>query len=155
LKNEGKYHLAINYLDARINMETTDKKTSPPRNSDKQKDIWSEKRKFKRFQIVIEIGIHTKSNFFTGLTNDISEGGLFVQTYDIQPIGTELEVQILLPGMEEPAKIATMVTWIREPLDMGEDDQAGMGLKLVNPHPILKRAIKKYVRRHEPLFYDV
>ncbi|MBN2725195.1 MAG: PilZ domain-containing protein [Deltaproteobacteria bacterium] len=117
---------------------------------------WEEKRTHKRIKWVVEVNIKSSHTFFTGLTNDISEGGLFVNTYDLQELGSILDVDIILPGMEESVRLRTEVVWVKPPREMGGSDlQVGMGLKLIDPSPELSRAIKKYIRRHEPMFYDL
>ncbi|MBU1221565.1 TIGR02266 family protein [Myxococcota bacterium] len=132
-------------------MENQNKNLPPPVNIN-----WDEKRVHKRFKYVVEVSIKSSHNFFTGLTNDISEGGLFINTFDIQPLGTILDIQILLPGMEKETTLRTEVVWLRPPTEMNStDSQVGMGLRLIDPSDELSNAIKRYVRRHEPMFYDV
>ena len=40
----------------------------------------------RRYQV--EVGVASDHNVYTGFTEDISSGGLFVATHDILPIGT-------------------------------------------------------------------
>jgi hypothetical protein len=57
----------------------------------------------------------------TGRCKDISLGGMYVQTPQALPFGTELVVRIALPGQNAPLSIPAVVRWRR----MGE----GMGLQ--------------------------
>ena len=116
---------------------------------------WREKRANVRLPCTFEVGIITESNFYTGLTGDISEGGLFVQTYDLKPRGTVLEVKIKLPGQEESTKLNAQVIWVREPDPMGNRYKPGMGLKLLNPSHEMSEAINQHLLRHEPLFIEI
>ena len=135
--------------------DSNNKDRQPPPLPDSKEKKWREKRAYPRFNYVIEVSMHTAHEFFTGLTNDISEGGLFVNTYEILPIGEKLEVEIVLPGMKEPTTLLTEVVWIRPPVEMNDDIKVGMGLKLINPNTELQKAIRRYIKRHEPMFYEV
>jgi uncharacterized protein (TIGR02266 family) len=85
----------------------------------------AQRRRHPRFQVAIEITATSESQFWAGTTTDISEGGVFVATTELKPIGTEIELTIKLPG-HLPVSVHGEVRWIREtkaklgaPLGMG------------------------------------
>ena len=46
----------------------------------------------------VEVGFVGDNNFFAGLSLDVSEGGVFVATYEPRPVGTKLMLSFVLPG---------------------------------------------------------
>ncbi len=57
----------------------------------------AERRTAERLELSADIGLHSATQFFTGLSGDISRGGLFVATWAPLPLGTEV-VSFVLPG---------------------------------------------------------
>ena len=50
-----------------------------------------------RMSMRVEIGLGSETHFFSGLSGDVSKGGVFVQTYQEIPVGSEVEVELALP----------------------------------------------------------
>ncbi len=72
--------------------------TPPPRRDPTEPVLLTrERRGTRRVELEVDIGYHSETNFFTGFVNDISEGGIFVATYDLLPVGTHLMVSFVLP----------------------------------------------------------
>ena len=72
----------------------------------------SERRSDERIPIKTEVSLASDSQFFAGLTGNISKGGLFVATYQPMPIGSAVKMQIALPDGDLQA--TGVVRWIRE-----------------------------------------
>jgi hypothetical protein len=102
--------------------------------------------------VVVELGAHSVSNFYKGLSgNDVIEhGGIFVGTYKVPKIGTEVSLRVLLPGDYE-FHASGVVQWVRDPSD-GVDP--GFGAKLTQITPEGRQLVYRYARNREPLFYD-
>lgn len=101
----------------------------------------------------VDIGFQSDTNFYTGFSEDISEGGLFVSTYDFKPIGTEIDVNFTLPsGYTVIAK--GVVRWVRELNPLNPDQLPGMGLQFVNLGPEEKQAIQTFLDQRSPMFYE-
>lgn len=66
----------------------------------------------KRFEVSIDL--HSRSNFYTGITENISEGGVFIATDERLPLGTQVDLAFALPSGEE-IRTHGVVRWIREP----------------------------------------
>jgi hypothetical protein len=99
------------------------------------------------------LGAHSVTNFYKGLAgNDIIEhGGLFVGTYMIPKLGTQVRLRVSLPGGYE-FEAAAVVRWRRDPGD--GDSQPGFGAQLTQISAEAKQLIYRYVRNREPLFHD-
>ena len=54
-------------------------------------------RPVERAHIEVEVSLTTESQFFAGLSGDVSTGGLFVQTYEMRPVGSRVLLDISLP----------------------------------------------------------
>jgi uncharacterized protein (TIGR02266 family) len=89
--------------------------------------------------------------FFTGLSCDISEGGLFVSTYQSIPLGTRLLVCFHLPdGTNVEAR--GEVRWARE---LGTDtDRPGVGIAFTDLPNETRHGISTLVESLPPLYYE-
>ena len=85
----------------------------------------SERRVRKRFRFEVAITFGSQSHFFEGKTQNLSEGGVFIATTELKPIGTELDLTIELPPPFPSVWTRGEVRWIGEaghdntPLGMG------------------------------------
>lgn len=111
-----------------------------------------ERRKNPRAEIKADIGFHTESNFFTGFSGDVSDGGIFVATYDVLAEGTELSVSFVLPnGHHITAR--GRVTWVR-PENEESGIQPGMGVAFMSLGIDDRDAIEAFMRERSPLFHE-
>ncbi|MCC7535515.1 MAG: PilZ domain-containing protein [Deltaproteobacteria bacterium] len=99
------------------------------------------------------IGATTESNFYVGFSGEISEGGIFLATYDVRPVGQLVEVHLTLPGGFEE-RVQGNVRWVREPHDVGSDTTPGMGIGFVSLTAQQRELILRFVRKRAPMFYD-
>ncbi len=102
--------------------------------------------------VLVELGAHSSSNFYKGLGgNDVIEhGGLFVATYKIPKLGTQVNLRVTLPGDYE-FHATGVVQWIREA--QGDVDP-GFGARLTQITPEGRQLVYRYTRNREPMFYD-
>ncbi len=89
-------------------------------------------------------------NFFSGLSGDVSEGGVFVQTYRDLPVGSDVEVHFELPDGELPAH--GCVRWHR---DKSESSPPGIGIAFEALGEEHRRVIQRFCARRAPLYYEV
>lgn len=101
-----------------------------------------------------EVSIDGPHNFFTGITQDISKGGVFLATHQIYPIGTNMKLSFIIEGAS--VAVDAIVRWIRTPESISENDMLpGMGLQFLNPGPEIVNAFDKFLEKKEPLLVDV
>ncbi len=110
-------------------------------------------RSSKRLPFEVAVTIHSEHNFYAGLSLNISEGGLFVATHQHYPVGTRLEISVLLPGDDEATIMLTEVRWVRPHID-NADGSAGIGLRFVDMSPALMARVSEFVQARSPLYYD-
>jgi len=113
----------------------------------------SERRVAVRREVEIEIGIQSDTNFYTGFSCDISSGGLFVATYDVPAIGTEVNVNFHLPGCPVMS-LDGVVRWVRDLNPTDPDLVPGMGVAFGALEPQQARAINAFLAVRQPIFYE-
>lgn len=103
--------------------------------------------------IEANLGAHSPTNFYKGLSgNDVvDDGGLFISTYEIPPLGTKLKLVVNMPGGYDFLAVA-VVKWTRES-GVG-DAPPGFGCSFTNISQEARQLIYRYVRNREPLFHD-
>lgn len=124
----------------------TEKKPAPQSRPEEQ-------RAHPRLAVEVEVSMHTQHNFYTGLTENLSEGGLFVATYENIPIGTSISVTVRLPN-QNAIKAEGTVRWVREHSDFTEDVSPGIGVQFTDLQPDDRRVIESFIKTRAPLFYE-
>lgn len=99
--------------------------------------------------------METDHNFYTGLTQDISSGGIFVATSIMYRVGDRLRIRFSLPGRPQPIEAEAEVRWVRDPRAMKTDSPEGIGLRFVELPSDAKSEISEFLSRRDSLFYDV
>jgi len=104
---------------------------------------------------VAEVNLHStsESNVWLGFSQDVADGGVFIATYSSHHVGEEMQLEVLLPGHDEPLRLAGVVQWVR-PLGAGEDVPPGVGVRVIEMSVEAARALQTFARYRTPLFYD-
>jgi uncharacterized protein (TIGR02266 family) len=112
-----------------------------------------EERKSPRAIAYLCIDLCSEHNFWTGLTMNISEGGVFVATHVLLPVGSLVGLHLELPNQ---TRIMTLgeVRWSRA--YSGDDDvPPGLGIKFVGLDFGSLSAIRKFVMTiREPILFE-
>jgi hypothetical protein len=107
--------------------------------------------------VIVEaaLGAHSPTNFYKGLSgNDVVDaGGIFVATYQIPPIGTNIVLRIALPGGYE-FQAQAVVRWLQEPSAGVDSTSPGFGAQFTSISQEGRQLVYRYVRNREPLFHD-
>jgi len=118
----------------------------------------AERRTSPRVDLEIEVTLESDSNFYTGLTQDISTGGLFVSTHRLRKIGQQVVLKFSLPGSPAPVVVECEVRWLREPGPLHDhrayEQPPGMGLKFLNLSAESRAAILGFLKARDSIFYD-
>lgn len=91
----------------------------------------TEARRFPRHAVVLDITLSSESHFYVGLSENLSEGGIFVATHELREPGTLLEVLFSLPDSPDPIRVLGEVRWVREYSPDG-DGEPGIGVRFVS-----------------------
>jgi len=91
--------------------------------------------------VAVEITARTESYFFAGEAMDISEGGVFVVTPEIKPIGSIVMLEIKLLDRNVSVSTQGIVRWIR---DASTSEGAPLGIEgAVHPSLGVRHGVEK------------
>jgi len=106
-----------------------------------------------RVDVEANIGATTESNFFVGFSGEISDGGVFLSTYEVLKLGTRVRALVTLPGNFE-FKVDGWVRFVRDPMDFNSDADPGMGIQFEHLSADARDLVLRFIRKRAPLFYD-
>ena len=104
----------------------------------------------KRVFIEVEIGLTSESNIYTGLSLDVSTGGVFVATYQPAPPGTSISLYFVLPD-GHVVNAEGIVRWTRT---ASADSPPGMGVAFVTISNESLGHIASFCASRPPLYFD-
>ena len=113
---------------------------------------YDERRAMPRHEVTVEVTFESEHNFYTGITQDLGSGGLFVATQVLRPIGTCVRVRFTLAGNPDRLDAITEVRWVRE--KDTADGEAGMGLQFIQMSAKTKLAVKAFAEKRDALVYQ-
>lgn len=111
-----------------------------------------ERRTNDRTPLLLDLEFGEDAQFFTGLSLDISEGGLFVSTYTELPLGTRLVLAFELPD-GTAVEVRGEVRWRRTHAMDGE--RPGIGIAFIDLPNDARERIAALCERRPPLYVDV
>lgn len=104
----------------------------------------------KRVFVEVEIGLTSESHIYTGLSLDVSTGGVFVATYEPSAPGTAVSVHFVLPD-GHVVNAEGVVRWTR---DATADAAPGMGVAFTYISPESLAHIAEFCASRPPLYFD-
>lgn len=104
----------------------------------------------KRVFVEVEIGLTTESHIYTGISLDVSTGGVFVATYNPSPPGTSVTLYFVLPD-GHVVNAEGVVRWTRA---QAGDSPPGMGVAFVRISPDSLGHIANFCASRPPLYFD-
>lgn len=105
-----------------------------------------------RVKMQAAVDFNSDDNFFNGFSANISDGGLFVATVNLLPLGTEVDLSFSLPSGER-IEAKGKVQWVREVNDQLIDAFPGMGVQFSELNPVAQSAISQFLVQRDPLFF--
>ena len=120
-----------------------------------RKSTVDRRRKNPRIDLEAKIDFSNEHSFYTGFTSNLSEGGVFIATFNLFPLGTVLKFRFTLPdNPDESVEMVGEVRWLREYNESYSDVSPGMGVKFIDLDADVEKRINGFCDRKEPLFYD-
>ena len=111
-------------------------------------------RAHRRLLLELEVSLQSDTNFYIGLTENLSNGGIFVATHLVQPIGTGVALTLRLPNRKTPLTLGGRVRWVREFSETLEAPP-GMGIEFEAISDSDASAIHEFLAARTPLFFDM
>jgi uncharacterized protein (TIGR02266 family) len=111
-------------------------------------------RQYQRLPLTVEVDVSSANTFWTGLTRNVSRGGLFLEAEEPLPIGTTLAFTLRVDTLPADTEVRGVVRWVRA--DCGDDElPPGMGIQFVGLAPHVEEAIERFIDElRESLYYD-
>jgi uncharacterized protein (TIGR02266 family) len=109
-----------------------------------------------RTSVRFELNVNAESdhNFYTGFTDNISEGGLFIATDQHINLNTELTFQLSLPTLTGTHELKGVVRWVRHSDEPEPGSPNGVGVQFISLTQELKSGIERFIAQRESIFYD-
>ena len=104
----------------------------------------------KRVFVEVEIGLSTESHIYTGISLDVSTGGVFVATYEVSAPGTRVTLYFVLPD-GHVVNAEGVVRWTRA---QSVESPPGMGVAFVHISPESLAHIANFCASRPPLYFD-
>jgi uncharacterized protein (TIGR02266 family) len=111
------------------------------------------RRNTARIDAEFDVDMTSEHNFFTGFSEDLSEGGVFIATYTPRKLGEHLAIAFRLPGDDVPIRAVVEVKWVREQ-NVEAGVPPGIGASFVDVTPEDRARIEHFVRHRKPLFFE-
>lgn len=121
---------------------------------------WANQRTHVRAELSFAVTLMGDNNFYVGLSQNISEGGIFIATYRTLPLGTHVTMTFTLPGSTELLSVDGVVSWHRPPeaVETGRRSippvKTGMGVRFEDPDMDVQEAIRNFTALRTPDFWD-
>lgn len=112
----------------------------------------TEQRRGPRVPLEVEVTLESEHNFFTGVTANISEGGVFVATPAPPPVGTDVGFELLLGGQR--FLVIGVVCWIRDERAASPGAPAGCGVRFAHLEDGALDAIHRFIQLRDTDFYE-
>lgn len=113
----------------------------------------TDNRRAPRVGVELDVSFQSDHNFYAGFTENMSEGGIFIATHLLKPIGSIVEISIFLPESEKEVRGKGEVRWLRDHNE-ANNVPPGMGIRFVELAPGSLEAINEFLHRRDPLFFD-
>ncbi len=98
-----------------------------------------DKRQHSRTPVSLSVRYLSRGDLSRDIVNDLSPGGLFVRTSKPLDIGTDVDLEVILPD-ETPMHVRGKVVWLRQ----SPDQRPGMGIQFTGPiGPLLVELVEE------------
>jgi len=105
-----------------------------------------------RVPLEVEVSIQSEHNFYSGVANNISEGGLFIATMVPPPVGAEIGFELVLGG--ERFLVMAVVCWVRDEGASSPDVPPGCGVRWLQIEDGMLDSIQRFVSVRQTDLYE-
>jgi uncharacterized protein (TIGR02266 family) len=99
-----------------------------------------ERRKYPRVKLRIEVSYQKVDSYLHRFTDNISEGGCFIETDEVLPPRTEVPMEFSFPNHPDPVVIIGEVVWVVE------GTHSGMGIQYKKIPTEAQKALREIVQ---------
>ncbi len=111
------------------------------------------RRRFKRLGMDISIyyrkseGEPKENPMYSGLAGNISGAGLFLRGINILPVGTKIDLDIVIPETKKSISAKAMIIWIADK-QLQPEFFPGMGLQFLNINQKTQENLISFIEKH-------
>ena len=98
--------------------------------------------------VVRQVRLEASHEIFFGYAVNISAGGLYIQTANPKPQGTEFVLRFNLPGDENAIQCRAVVVWSRQ-YHSESSPRSGMGIKFIEMTDEDAKRVREFVDEDE------
>ena len=98
-----------------------------------------ERRQHPRVKLRIEVSYQKMDSYLHRFTENISEGGCFIETDEVLPPRTEIPLEFSFPNYAKPLVVIGEVVWVVE------GTHSGMGIQYKKISPDAQKVLKQIV----------
>ena len=109
-------------------------------------------RQNSRIELGVEVNLESEHNFYTGFTENISTGGLFIATRDMLPMGTQVQMVFSLSGGTE-IRANVEVRWHRLEQTGSDGLSPGIGVRFLDLSEEQQAAVNAFIAKRDTLFF--
>ncbi len=111
-----------------------------------------EHRRSPRVPFTVEVTLESDNNFFAGVTNNISEGGVFIASAAPPPVGSEVAFDLVLGDDRFP--VVGVVCWLRDERAASPGAPAGCGVRWHHLDDAALAAIQRFTLARQADLYE-
>src|SRR3954467_2250741 len=100
------------------------------------------RREHDRYAVDLEVNVQSEHNLYAGLAENLSAGGLFIATHELQKVGSKIELTLRMPDSEQSYNITGEVRWLRL-YNEQSDTSPGLGVRFLDLPPGASAAIER------------
>jgi len=106
-----------------------------------------ERRGSPRADFVVRVNYQTVDSLFSEFARNINDGGIFVETDNPQPIGTNVELAFKLPGSDQPIEVVGNVVRTIDADQVEPDEVPGMAIEFENLGSDVRQKINEIIQK--------
>jgi uncharacterized protein (TIGR02266 family) len=99
-----------------------------------------ERRRHPRVKVRIEVSFQKMDSYLHRFTENISEGGCFIETDEVLPPRTEVPLEFSFPNHDKPVEVIGEVVWVLE------GSHSGMGIQYKKISPNARKVLREIVQ---------
>lgn len=116
-------------------------------------EVHIDRRGAERVEVRAAVTMTSDSNLYVGFMADLSEGGVFIATHELLPMGEVVDLRLELPDGGDPIEVTAEVRWQRPVSDAANDMMPGFGARFVDMSDDDRARLEAFLRERDPVFF--
>jgi uncharacterized protein (TIGR02266 family) len=125
-------------------------KTAAPKTEENKatKKPSAEDRTDHRVPIQMLVDYKSGGNYLFDFCRDLGTGGVFIESQQPLPVGSEMELTFTIPDSKETLRTSGKVIWSQPPIAERKDVASGMGVQFSNFSDANRKTLDKFIERY-------